>query len=52
LVMTHALIVVIVSLVGPVFLLEGIALTLSPYTWTVHIFPIVIYVPLGQVVRC
>jgi hypothetical protein len=52
LVMTHALIVVIVSLVGPVFLLEGLALTLSPDTWTVHVFPVVIHVPLGQVVRC
>jgi hypothetical protein len=31
-VMTHVLIVVIISCVDPVFLLEGLALTLSPYT--------------------
>jgi hypothetical protein len=52
LVMTHVLIVVIVSLVGLVFLLEGLALTLSSDTWTVHVFPIMVHVPLGQMVRC
>jgi hypothetical protein len=49
---THILIMVIVSRVGLVFLLELLTLTLSPNTWTVHIFPIVVHVPLGQVVRC
>jgi hypothetical protein len=39
LVMAHILIVVIVSLVGSVFQLEGFTLTLSPDTWTVHISP-------------
>jgi uncharacterized protein YjeT (DUF2065 family) len=48
----HVLIVVIVSHVCLVFLLEGIALTLSPNTWMVHIFPIMVHVPLSQMVRC
>jgi hypothetical protein len=52
LVTTYVLIVVIVSRVGPVFLLEGLALTLSQNTWTVHIFPIVSHVPLSQIMRC
>jgi hypothetical protein len=52
LVMAHVLIVVIVSHVGPVFLLKGLTLTPSPDTWMVHIFPIVVHVPLGQMVRC
>jgi hypothetical protein len=52
LVTAHVLIVVIVSCVGLVFPLEGPSPTLSRDTWTVHIFPVVIYVPLGQVVRC
>jgi hypothetical protein len=52
LVTAHVLIVVIVSHVGPVFLLKGLALTLSLDTWTVHIFPIVVHIPLGQMVRC
>jgi hypothetical protein len=52
LVMTHVLIVMIVSHVGPVFLLEGPSPTLSRDTWMVHAFPVVIYVPLDQVVRC
>jgi hypothetical protein len=43
---------VIISRIGPVFLLESLALTLSPNTWTIHVFPIVVHVPLGQVVRC
>jgi hypothetical protein len=50
--MTHVLIVVIVSHVGLVFLLEGPSPTLSRDTWTVHTFPVVGHVPLGQVVRC
>jgi uncharacterized BrkB/YihY/UPF0761 family membrane protein len=48
----HVLIVVIISHVGLVFLLEGLTLTLSSDTWTVHVFPIVIHIPMGQVVRC
>jgi hypothetical protein len=52
LVTTHVLIVVIISYVGLIFLLDGLILTLSPDTWTVHVFPIVVHVPLGQMVRC
>jgi hypothetical protein len=52
LVMAHVLIVVIVSHVGLVFLLKGPAPTLSRDTWMVHVFLIVVHVPLGQVVRC
>jgi hypothetical protein len=51
-VMAHVLIVVIVSRVGLVFLLEGPTPTLSRETWMVHIFSIVVHIPLGQVVRC
>jgi hypothetical protein len=46
LVTAHILIVVIVSHVGLVFLLEGPFPTLSRDTWTVHIFPVVVHVPL------
>jgi hypothetical protein len=49
---THVLIVVIVSRVGPVFLLEGLTLSLSRETWTVHVFTIVVHVPLDQVMWC
>jgi hypothetical protein len=52
LVTTHVLIVVIISHVGLVFLLEGRTLTLSRDTWTVHIFPVMVHVPLRQMVRC
>jgi hypothetical protein len=52
LVMTYVLIVVIISCVGLVFLLRGPTPTLSRDTWMVHIFPIMVHVPLGQVVRC
>jgi uncharacterized protein YjeT (DUF2065 family) len=52
LVMEHVLIVVIVFHVGLVFLLEGLTLTLSPDTWMVHVFPIAVHVPLGQMVNC
>jgi hypothetical protein len=52
LVMAHILIVVIISRVGLVFLLEGLTLTLSRDTWMVHVFPVVIHVPLGQVMWC
>jgi hypothetical protein len=52
LVTTHVLIVGIISHVGLVFLLEGPSPTWSRDTWMVHIFPIVVHVPLDQVVRC
>jgi hypothetical protein len=52
LVIAHILIVVIVSRVGLVLLLEGPTPTLSRNTWMVHILPVMVYVPLGQVVRC
>jgi hypothetical protein len=52
LVMAHVLIVVIVSCIGLVFPLEGPSPTLSRDTWTVHIFSVVVHIPLGQVVRC
>jgi hypothetical protein len=52
LVTAHVLIVMIVFCVGPIFLLESLILTLSPDTWTVHAFLIVVHVPLDQLVRC
>jgi hypothetical protein len=52
LVMTYVLIVVIVSRVGLIFLLESPIPTLSRDTWMIHVFPIVLHIPLGQVVRC
>jgi hypothetical protein len=52
LVTTHVLIMLIVSRVGMFLLLEGLTLTLSLDTWMVHIFPIVVHVPLVQRVRC
>jgi hypothetical protein len=52
LVMTHVLVVVIVSHIGLVFPLKGPSPTLSRDTWTVHAFPVMVHVPLGQVVRC
>jgi hypothetical protein len=52
LVTAHILIVVIVSRVGLVFLLERPTPTLSRDTWMVHVIPVVVHVPLGQVVRC
>jgi hypothetical protein len=48
--MAQVLIVVIVSYVGLVSLLEGLTLTLSRDIWTTHIFPIVVHIPLGQMV--
>jgi hypothetical protein len=51
LVMTHVLIVVIISRVG-LFMLEGPTPTLSRDTCMVHAFPVVVHVPLSQVVRC
>jgi hypothetical protein len=52
LVMAHVFVVVIISHIGLVFLLEGPTPTLSRDTWMVHVFPVVVHVPLGQVVRC
>jgi hypothetical protein len=52
LVTAHVLVVVIVSRVGLVFLLEGPSPTLSQDTWMVHVFPVVVHIPLDQVVRC
>jgi hypothetical protein len=52
LVMAHILIVAIVSRVGLLFPLGGPSPTLSRDTWTVHAFPVVVHIPLGQVVRC
>jgi hypothetical protein len=52
LVTAHVLIMVTVSLVGLVFPLEGPFPTLSRETWTIHAFPVVVDVSLGQVVRC
>jgi hypothetical protein len=49
---TYVLIVVIVSHVGLISLLELFTLTLSPDTCTVHVFPVVVHIPLGQVVKC
>jgi hypothetical protein len=48
----HVLIVVIVSHVCLVFPLEGPSPTLSRDTLMVHAFPVVVHVPLDQVVRC
>jgi hypothetical protein len=52
LVTIHILIVVIVSRVDLVFLLECLTQTLSRDTWMVHVFPVMVYVPLGQVMWC
>jgi hypothetical protein len=52
LVTAHVLVMVIVSYVGLVFPLEGPSPTLSPDTWMVHAFPVMVHVPLGQVVSC
>jgi hypothetical protein len=51
LVTAHVLVMVIIFLIGLVFLLEVPTPTLSRDTWMVHVFPIVIHVRLGQVVR-
>jgi hypothetical protein len=48
----HILIMVIISRVDIFFLLDGPTPTLSRDTWMVHVFPIVVHVPLSQVVRC
>jgi hypothetical protein len=49
--MAHVLIVVIISHVCLVFLLELLTLTFSPGIWMVHIFPVVVHIPLSRVVR-
>jgi hypothetical protein len=52
LIMAHVLIVVTVSRVGLIFPLEGPFSTLSRDTQMVHAFPVVVHIPLVQVVRC
>jgi hypothetical protein len=52
LVTAHVLIVVIVSRVGLIFLQEGFTPVLSRDIWTVHIFSIVVLLPLVQMVMC
>jgi hypothetical protein len=52
LVMAHVLIMVIISRVGMVFELESLTPYLSSDTWTVHIFPVMVHVPLVQRARC
>jgi hypothetical protein len=52
LVTAHVLIMVIISHIGLIFLLDGPSPTLSRDTWTAHAFPVVVHVPLSQVVRC
>jgi hypothetical protein len=52
LVTADVLIMVIVSRIGPIFLLEGLILILSPNTWMIHTFPVVVHIPLDQMVRC
>jgi hypothetical protein len=52
LVTAQVLIMVIVSRVGLAFPLEGPSPTLSRDTRIVHAFPVVVHVPLDQVVRC
>jgi hypothetical protein len=47
LVMTHVLVIMIIYHIGLIFLLEGTTPTLSRDTWMVHVFPIVVHVPLG-----
>jgi hypothetical protein len=52
LVMADVLIVVVVSRVGLVFLQEGFTPVLSRDTWTVHVFSVLVLVPLVQMVMC
>jgi hypothetical protein len=49
---THAFIVAFVPRVGMVFPLEVSILTLSRVALTVHTFPVVVHIPLAQMVRC
>jgi hypothetical protein len=52
LVMAYVLIMVIISHVDIIFLLESLTPALSLDTWMVHIFPVVVLVPLVQRARC
>jgi hypothetical protein len=52
LVTVHVLIVVTVSRIGLISPLESPFPTLSRDPWTAHAFPVMVHVPLGQVVRC
>jgi hypothetical protein len=52
LVTAHVLIMVTIPRVGTVFLLEGLILILSLDTWMVHVFPIVVHIPLVQIMSC
>jgi hypothetical protein len=52
LVRAHVLIVVTVSSVCLIFPLVDPFPTLSRDTWMVHVFPVMVHIPLGQVVRC
>jgi hypothetical protein len=52
LVTAHVLVVVTVSRVCLVFSMEGPFPTLSRDTWMVHTFPIMVHIPLSQVMRC
>jgi hypothetical protein len=52
LVTAYVLIVVLVPRIGTVLPLEVPILTLSRVALTVHVFSIVVHVPLGQMVRC
>jgi hypothetical protein len=48
----HVLIMVIIPRVGIIFLLEVPILTLGRAVLIVHTFPIMVHVPLAQLVRC
>jgi hypothetical protein len=50
--MTHVLIVVIISCVGLILLLEDHTPILSRDTWMIHIFSVVVLVPLVQTIMC
>jgi hypothetical protein len=52
LVTAHVLILVIVPHVGTIFLLEGLILTLIRVALMVHASPVMVHVPLAQMVRC
>jgi hypothetical protein len=52
LVTAQILVMVVFSHVGLVFWLKGPTPTLSRDTWMVHVFSVMVHVPLGQVVRC
>jgi hypothetical protein len=52
LVTAHVLFMVTVSRVALVFPLDAPFSPLSRDTWTVHTFPVMVHVPLDQVVRC